>query len=106
MPEPLGLYFFGELPPQTPTNDFSSGLQYQPLMQQGLGVYGAIFSLYTPRFLLSMALPPKKLVGTLLEHATRHPANLILSDEHLIYKVSFRWPPNEAGRPINIMILR
>jgi len=35
MPEPFGLHFFGGVPPQTPTNDYSSGLQYQPFMEHG-----------------------------------------------------------------------
>lgn len=106
MPDLLGLHFFGGVPPQTQTNGFPSGLQYRPLIQRGLGVYGAIFSLYTPGFLLSMALPPKKLSGTLLEHATRHPRNIVIGDGYFKHKVNFHWDRDKVGRPINITVQR
>lgn len=106
MPAPMGLHFYGGSPPAAEVKDFSSGLQYRPLEQEDIGVYGAIFNLYTPRFLLSLASPPQKSEGTLLEYSVRHPANLVLSDGEYVHRVNFRWFGGDAGRPITMTRLR
>lgn len=101
---PLGLHFFGGSPPSTNVEDFSSGLQYTPLEQEDIGVYGGIFNLYTPRFLMSLASPPPQLQGTLLEHAVRHPIRIVLNDGELSHSLNLSWPKGDAGRPITVQL--
>ena len=97
----VGLYFYGGGPPHTEQSG-PSGFGYSPLSQQGLGVYGAIMSLYSAQFIFAMAQPPATMTGTLLEHATFHPSKISFADGRFLNELNLTWGGAKAGRAIII----
>lgn len=101
IPATVGLHFYGGGPPNIEQSG-PAGFGYSPLSQQGLGVYGAIMSLYSAQFIFAMAQPPATTKGTLLENATFHPSRISFTDGHFLNDLNISWGGAKVGRAIII----
>ena len=98
-PPTLGLYFSPEGPPHVPRPGNGIGFDLTLLREDPIGVYGALLSLSSIRFVVAMAQPPAVRTGTQLEHASYHPPALVLRNRDTERTIEFVWQTSENGPP-------